>query len=404
SVVARGGSEDDFLVLWEELSLTDAFHAKARVLRTTPAGPQFLPTTLNRDGGVAVLPDIAGLLYSMAPALVGDREVAVAVHHGEDGKHADVSVWYFDDRLNMTRPPVLVTPEQERGELLGGRSVTAAFDGRTLLVGWLANQGTRVSLFSRALDPSGRPRSPVQRLSVGAVGNDGYPAAMAWKDHGFLMAWRQQDGGNTPGSAILGRLLDGSGQPVFTGVACGEEAFVVGKQADGDRRQPTLVPLRSQDVMAVWTDDSKSNADGSSSSIQARLVRAGGLFVGDELPGGAPGRPPVDAGGGAPPAGPDVRPPETCGPTPGGAKAGQPCLCAQDCEPGVNCITERASGIPGGICSKSCNVTMPDSCGPGVTCRGNAQDAFCIPGCQTSAECGPFRICTNGACYFYCAF
>jgi hypothetical protein len=407
SAVALGsGPDDDFLVLWEELSPVDGFHAKARVARMTPIGPQFLPTTLARDGGVAELPDISDTLYSLAPVVIGKGQVAVAVHFSTDLKDSNVTVRFFDDRLAPISPPAAVAEGQTRGDVIGGRSVTAAFDGRTLLVGWLAEDpGGRVTLFTRALDAAGGPRGPARRLSIGGGGgSDGFPAAAAWKDHGFVVAWRQQDGQpDAPGASILGRLLDGNGQPAFTGMGCGEAPFVIAHQADGDRRQPSLAALRSTDVLAVWTDDGKSGADRSEASVRGRLLSANGLFVGDEYPGGAPGRAPADAGAVVAPHGPDGGGPASCG-APGSALAGQPCTCNTDCESGVKCVTEPSTGIPGGTCAKACVQGTPDSCGGGSMCRGptGTPDGYCYKACTATAECGPYRVCQDGRCLAYC--
>jgi hypothetical protein len=415
SVVALGAGkpDDDFLVLWEELSGDGVFRARARVLRMTPSGPVFLPTVPSREGAAVSLPDVVipKFLYGMAPVVMGN-EIAVAAHYSTGGNDSQLQVWFFDDRLQMVRPTVQVASDGVRGELLPGRDVTAAYDGRTLLVGWIMNDPAgRASLFTRALDPQGRPRAPAFRVRTQADATDNFPVATAWKDHGFLVSWRQQGGqGDRTGPRILGRLLDSSGRPSFTAQACGEQPFVIAQQSDGDRRQASIAPLESNDVLAVWTEDSTHGADTSGSSIQGRVLPVGSLFVGASKPGsGKVPPPPIDAGDPPPPpdGGPgDSAPGAMCeAPQPHTRKGGERCLCNVDCESGAaSCGIELPEGFPGGMCIKACNIAMPDSCGPGGVCRGNATDAYCLRACTTHEDCGPGRACsgTPRACMPYC--
>jgi hypothetical protein len=412
SVVSLGHGKptDDFLVFWEELSLDGAFRTRARAIRMTPSGPEFLPTAPAPRGDVAALPSVPNLLYGLAPALVGDN-IALAAHYSEGQSDSNVLVWFFDDRLNLL-DTVQVSSGQERGELLPGRDIVAAYDGRTLLVGWMQKDGGRARLFTRALDPDGRPRGPALRAGTLDVANDSFPTAMAWPDHGFLVGWRQHGGaGENAGPRLLGRMLDSSGRPAFTAHACGEEPFLLSHQSDGDRRQPSIGPLESNDVLAVWTDDTKRSTDSSGSSIQARILRLKALFVGATYPGSGKAPPPIaDASapgpgrdGGAPA---DAEEPIMCeADVPRTLRGGDRCLCDTDCEMGASCGIEPSAGFPGGTCIKSCKINMPESCGEGSTCAGNATNAFCFRSCQTHDDCGPGRACTGKPriCSPYCA-
>jgi len=92
-----------------------------------------------------------------------------------------------------------------------------------------------------------------------------------------------------------------------------------------------------------------------------------------------------------------------CAPLPGLVLGGDRCICDSDCEPGANCGRELPEGFPGGLCIKSCDKAMPDSCGAGRVCTGNATNAFCFQSCKTHDDCTIGRICSNGVCTAYCA-
>ena len=421
SVVALGAGkqDDDFLVIWEELTVDGLFRARARVLRMSPSGPVYLPTAPSREGAAVDLPGVSvpKFLYGIAPVVVG-QEIAIAAHYSTGGKDSQVQVWFYDDRLQLMRPPVQVSSDQVRGELRPGRDVTAAYDGRTLLVGWVMDDGQgHTRMFTRALDAEGRPRTPPLRVGNQDDATDNFPVATAWNDHGFLVSWRQQGGtGNAASPRIMGRILDGNGRPAFTGQSCNEEAFVIAPESGGDYRQPSLAPLESHDVLAVWTDDSRRGADTSGSSIQGRLLPVGSLFVGGGRPGGAPAPVTLVAGGEPAPM------PGTSATVDGGAgdsgsalvceaaqprsrRGGERCLCGVDCEEGASCGIELPEGFPGGMCIKACNIMVPDSCGAGGVCRGTAAAAFCLRACTSHEDCGPGRACTGTprACMAYCS-
>jgi hypothetical protein len=406
-----GKDQNDFLVLWEVLS-GSSMQGYARVLRETPSGPEYLATALAPDGSAAKLPSVPDLLYGLAPALVGEN-VVIAAHYSTTSSPPDshVVLWFFDDHLRMLSAPVQVSQGDPRGELLLGRHITVAYDGRTILVGWSRNDSNgKVRVFSRAFDPEGRARGPALRLGTEPAATDNFPTVMAWPDHGFLFAWRQEGGrAETAGPRILGRVLDSAGQPAFTGRACGEEPFVIAHQSDGDRRQPNVVGLQSNDVLATWTDDTKKSTDTSGSSIQGRLLPLETLFVGKPRPGGPKSAPPP-----APPRGPDAGAPPDAEPVimcetdkPGTQLGGDKCLCDSDCETGASCGIELAAGFPGGSCIKSCNPTMTgtDQCGVGRQCRGVGTNGFCWNNCATHADCGPGRACQGKPryCVPFCA-
>lgn len=405
SAVALGGPDhpfDDFMVIWQELGADMIMRSKARVLRLSANGAEFLPTVPSQEGAAVDLLSVPEFTWGLAPALVGDK-VAVAVHYGSQTS-SNVAVWFFDDRLQAQGPPVQVARDGKRGELLLGRVVTAAWDGRTLLVGWIHQEGNRVRMFTRALDGNGYPRGPALRVGTAAGVNDGFGTAMAWPDQGFLVAWRQQGGqGDASGPRLMGRLLDPNGRPAFTGQACGEEPFVIAHQPDGDREMPNLVRLESNDALASWTEGSKKAADTSGSSIQARILAVGSLFVGKARPGSGVRPPLVDAD---PRAG-DGGPVNMCAvDTPATRRSGEQCLCDTDCETGsTTCAIELPEGFPGGMCIKPCDPKQPDSCGEGGLCKGNATAGFCWRTCATHADCGPGRACwgTPKTCYPYCA-
>jgi hypothetical protein len=410
SVVALEDSDsDDFLVVWEELTTDDHIRSRARLVRMTPSGPEYLATVLALDGGPATLPAVPNFVYGLAPVSLGGGRIAIAVHYSRNDRDSNMLLWLFDDHLQQEGPEILITQDEEKGELLPGRYVASAFDGQTLLVLWIQNQDGHPRLFSQPFDTQGRARGPILRLGLSADSSDSFPTAMAWPGYGFLVGWRQHGGkGDATGPSMMGRLLDTSGRPAFSGLACSEAPFVFAHQADGDRRQPSIVPLQSNDVLAIWTEDSKNGVDSSGSSIQGRLLALPRLFVGANRPGAGKRMVATDAGPARPVTPADGGATDTtgglCAPRSGSVSGGDRCSCDSDCVSGGQCGAELPEGIPGGLCINSCDPAVTGACGTGGVCRGTAPEAFCFRGCTAGVtDCGPGRICHNTICTPYCA-
>jgi hypothetical protein len=78
-----------------------------------------------------------------------------------------------------------------------------------------------------------------------------------------------------------------------------------------------------------------------------------------------------------------------CEPTGTGKKTGKGCTANSDCE-SQWCITEAASGFPGGYCMSSCNLST-DACGGDGVCYtdGSSGDGVgnCFDGCTKDSDC-----------------
>ncbi|MCC6875988.1 MAG: hypothetical protein IT378_16895 [Sandaracinaceae bacterium] len=77
---------------------------------------------------------------------------------------------------------------------------------------------------------------------------------------------------------------------------------------------------------------------------------------------------------------------------------GLPCGCDLDCAEGSRCITEARSGMPAGICQRSCSTDQ--DCQSGARCMGGT----CLAGCARPSDCPAGRICWgySGVCYPAC--
>jgi hypothetical protein len=77
-----------------------------------------------------------------------------------------------------------------------------------------------------------------------------------------------------------------------------------------------------------------------------------------------------------------------CTPTGAGALTGQACTANSDCE-SQWCITQAASGFPGGYCASLCSTTTLTCGGDGVCDTDGTTDGFgvCYDGCTSSSDC-----------------
>jgi hypothetical protein len=179
---------------------------------------------------------------------------------------------------------------------------------------------------------------------------------------------------------------------------------VLSAEGEGDRRQPAIAHLAGHDLLAVWSDDTRTGADSSGSAVTGRLIEAARLFPGSLRPGGSPppalGLAPATGAEGPPPSRP------VCGEVPGSAGLDGPCVCDADCAPGSECLVEAATGFPGGNCVKNCDTSKPQECGPEALCIPNGpvetHSGLCFAGCATSGDCVPGRVCSSGACFPRC--
>lgn len=90
----------------------------------------------------------------------------------------------------------------------------------------------------------------------------------------------------------------------------------------------------------------------------------------------------------------------------GDGRDGWPCGCTADCAPGAVCLTEAASGAPGGQCVRQCQVGGEAACEEGARCEpltDDGDEGACLATCTTTDDCPPRGYCDyGGLCVSFC--
>lgn len=188
--------------------------------------------------------------------------------------------------------------------------------------------------WTRAEEPV--PRQSQFQINAGTTGNQLLPRIAASSNEGFLVVWHSatSPGDDDSGASILGRWLDGAGEPLGDefqvndlttgdqrGAAVAFDAlghglvvwesessggddgdgwgiqghlfdplagpvgtdFRVNVGTTGDQRQPEVAALTAGGFVVVWKGDSSANGDTAGSSIQARRLDPSGQALGGDF-------------------------------------------------------------------------------------------------------------------------
>ncbi|MBX3273577.1 MAG: hypothetical protein KF729_25155 [Sandaracinaceae bacterium] len=86
------------------------------------------------------------------------------------------------------------------------------------------------------------------------------------------------------------------------------------------------------------------------------------------------------------------------------ASLGDACTMASDCPPGTTCLSERFTGIPGGVCGQfGCNAADGTGCPENGTCVPAGRGGVCLLACASDADCTRAdQTCTPGPNGSYC--
>lgn len=87
------------------------------------------------------------------------------------------------------------------------------------------------------------------------------------------------------------------------------------------------------------------------------------------------------------------------------ANLGDACEASEDCPPGTNCLSERFTGIPGGVCGAfGCDPTSGEGCPENGTCVSTGRRfGVCLLACEGDADCTRAgQECVTGTTGDYC--
>ncbi|MEZ4339420.1 MAG: hypothetical protein R3B82_22585 [Sandaracinaceae bacterium] len=87
------------------------------------------------------------------------------------------------------------------------------------------------------------------------------------------------------------------------------------------------------------------------------------------------------------------------------AHLGDACVDETECPPGTRCLSERFTGIPGGVCGGfGCDPSTGDGCPTGATCVNTGRRfGICLLACEGDADCTRMdQECTTGTTGNYC--
>ena len=381
----------EFIVFWYDRPAGGGPVLMARIIKVTgdwlsPAVGGAVPLAIGNSG-------CSPLALSLGVGLVAVFWLEVGASTSSDGigeSLAENRLWMatLRDRLGVELKPRVVARWEG-----GMHEFAAAFDESTLLITWLArDESGEIRLFGRAVDQRGSPvnggadgTDVVVRLGTSTGVSDALPSIAPLPRGGFLVAWRQTaTEADTHG--LRGRVLTGSGEARFNGVACSAADFPLSQTINGDPRESSSVLLPGAGAVVVAWSDVGPIGDDPDQEVRGVAVRLGEILADAQRE--------VRVAAAA-----QVDPEETCLAEPGSRGSGEPCECPSDCPPGIECSPEWMDGFPHGRCVTPCGPDAGRGCGPSEACI----DGVCTPRCSAGVECPPGRICRAGACRAFCA-
>jgi hypothetical protein len=249
--VAVDPTDGDFVVAWTHAAAADTADTDVRARRFDAAGHAL--------GGEFRVNDTAtGLQLAPAVVTLPSGGFAVAWQSlGQDGDGWGVYLEGFaadggalggEARVNLTTSNDQVSP-----------AMAVAADGR-LVVAWdsFGQDGAQDGVFARLFSAAVTPATGEVAVNTTTAGRQSL-AAVAYLEHGPLVAWRStdQDG---DGAGIFARLLTADGAPASGEVRL--NATIAGTQT-----APSVAPLSATRFVAAW---SSQNVDGDGLAIIAR--------------------------------------------------------------------------------------------------------------------------------------
>ena len=266
-------SDDEFVVLWLATNpATQNARLMARAVKDTGFGPTFLAIPPSLDDKPIQVP--------MAERQI---RVATAVAMGAASGRLAI-VWYEREPLSgrlrlgvydrQLRPipaagePLLVATDQDATPLAVGRPLVGAFDGRHLMISWVARDAeSRERVMAMVADEDGKPLRPAFQASTRPASEEGLPALTGLAGGGFFLAWHGNDG-----AGLRGALFATDGTRRFANPACDLAEFTFPGGVTGDRSQASVAELRNGDLLVSFTDWTTAEIDPTGASIRSLLL------------------------------------------------------------------------------------------------------------------------------------
>lgn len=283
-VFAIALGDDRFVVGWGTLSSGGTLEGtiQARVAdMSLPSFPEFLPT-VGSQAGEAVALWSGPMLYALTATALPDGEVAIA---WEQAGIDRLTVWLatFDDRLGAIVAPAIVTDLSGARVVPEGASVSAAWDGTQLLVGWRQRdedgahrvRGRFFDREGRALRAGVSPDGAPFRFGLAGEGSEDAVSVLAMPEGGFTVAWSEEGAESREdqgGSGLRAALFDVTGGRRFANGACDRADFGLDRGASGDQERPSLAWIAPDALVAVWTQANRGGGDPSGAGVRAVVM------------------------------------------------------------------------------------------------------------------------------------
>ncbi len=250
----------------------DSEHPKAErkdvFLRTlgvdgAPVGaPIRVNTTLEGD---QEMPEIA--------SLAGGGFVVIWTSFGQDGNSWGLFGQVFDGSLGRTSDEFPVNLTWTRGEQ--SKPAIAALGDGGFVVTWQSREadGNDFGIVLQRFSSTAERIGAETVINVLLAGPQQYPAAAAFPEGGYVVAWESDSTAGDDNYGILLRIFDDQGAPVTSEIQ-------VNVTTSGRQRWPEVVALAEGGVVVAWSSEDQ---DGDMLGAYARIFDAEGNPVSGEV-------------------------------------------------------------------------------------------------------------------------